>query len=187
MDLSFVESDDQSRQRFNLANHTVTDGNGRFVFDRVPAGKLLISYRVKMNGNGWMEPPLQTVELAPGQTLEVDIKAKARQVADRNMGQAPPAAVRIPGEEIKGTVLLPDGKPAAEAQVAVKVKGKYLSLGRAAFKASDAWQDGSIVRAGSDGGFTLPMYADAQTVIAVHEKGYAQVPVADLTRFPLLG
>ena len=184
LDLSFVESDNLSRQRFNLANNTVTDGNGRFVFDRVPAGKLLISYRVKMNGNGWMAPPLQPVELAPGQTLEVDIKAKARQVEDRFTGQSPPAAVRIPGEEIKGTILLPDGKPAADAQVAVKVKGKYLSLGRAAFKASDAWQDGSIVRAGSDGAFTLPMYADAQTVIAVHDKGYALVPVADLKRSP---
>jgi hypothetical protein len=182
LDLSFVEADDQTRQRFSLANHTVTDGNGRFVFDRVPAGKLLISYRVKMNGNGWMEPPLQPVELAPGQTLEVDIKAKARQVADRFDGQAPPAAVRIPGEEIKGTILLPDGKPATDAQVAVKVKGKYLALGRAAFKASDAWQDGSIVRAGADGGFTLPMYVEAQTVIALHDKGFAQVPVADLKR-----
>jgi hypothetical protein len=39
LDLSFVESDDQTRQRFNLANHTVTDGDGCFVFDRVPAGK----------------------------------------------------------------------------------------------------------------------------------------------------
>ena len=184
LDLSFVESDNQPYQRFNLANHTVTDGNGRFVFDRVPAGKLLISYRVKMNGNGWMAPPLQPVELAPGQTLEVDIKAKARQVEDRFTGQAPPAAVRIPGEEIKGIVLLPDGKPAADAQVAIKVKGKYLALGRAAFKASEAWQDGSIVRAGPDGGFTLPMYVDAQTVIAVHDKGYVQVPVADLKHSP---
>ena len=184
LDLAFVESDSPARQRFNLANHTVTDGSGRFVFDRVPAGKLLISYRVKMNGNGWMEPPLQSVALAPGQSLEVDIQAKARQVADRFAAQPPPPAVRIPGEEIKGTVLLPDGKPAADAQVAVKVKWKYLSLGRAAFKASEAWQDGSIVRAGSDGGFTLPMYTDAQTVIALNDKVYVQVPVKDLKRSP---
>ncbi len=185
LDLSFVDPDNSTRQRFNLAKHAVTDAGGHFEFDQVPAGKLLISYRVKMHdGNGWMEPPLQPVELVPGQTLEVEIKAEARQAEDRANFQPQPAPVLLPGQEIKGTILLPDGKPAADAQVAVKVKGKYLSLGRAAFKTSDAWQDGSIVRAGADGGFTLPMYADAQTVIAVHEKGYAQVPVADLKRSP---
>ena len=185
LDLSFVETDNLSRQRFSLAKQTVTDANGRFEFDRVPAGKLLISYRAKMKqGNGWMEPPLQPVELSPGQVLAVDIKAKARETDDQSIGQAPPAPVRIAGQEIKGTVLYPDGKPAIDAQVAVKVKGKYLSLGRATFKAYDAWQDGSIVRTGPDGQFTLPMYAEAQTVIALHDRGFAQVPVAELKSSP---
>jgi len=185
LDLAFVDSGNDMRQRFNLANHTVTDASGRFAFDRVPAGKLLLSYRVKMRGeSGWMAPQLQTVELQPGQNLEVDIQTKAREPADRSFGQPPPAAVRVPGEEITGTILLPDGKPAAEAQVAVKVKGKFLSLGRATFKAYDAWQDGSIVRSGADGRFTLPMYVNAQTVIVVHDQGFAQVPVAELKRSP---
>jgi hypothetical protein len=185
LDLSFVDSDNPHHQRFNLSCHAVTDAEGRFEFDRVPAGRLLISYRVEMQGgHGWMAPPLQQVELKPGQTLEVDIKAKERRSEQRFTMHPIPAAVRIPGEEVKGTVLLPDGKPAANAQVAIKVKGKYLSLGRAAFKSAEAWQDGSIVRTTPDGRFTLPMYQNAQTVIALSLAGYVQVPVAELKHSP---
>jgi hypothetical protein len=184
LDLAFDDPDLSYRRQIRLSNHAVTDNTGRFVFDRVPAGKLQLSYRLKTSDNGWQNFPLQQLSLTPGQTLELVVRAAARQTADRFVSHPAPRPVCIPGQEIKGTVLLPDGKPAAAAQVAVKVKGIYLSLGRAEFKSQDAWQDGSIVRSGPDGKFTLPMYENAQTVIAVQDAGYVQVPVAELKSSP---
>jgi hypothetical protein len=184
LDLAFVDSDTDFRHRINLSNHAVTDAAGRFEFDRVPAGRLQLSYRLKVGDNGWQNLPLQQVTLAPGQTSDLDIHAAARQAADHFANRPMPKPVRVPGEEINGTILLPDGQPAANAQVAVKMKGIYLSLGRAAFKSYDAWQDGSIVNSGPDGKFTLPMYENAQMVIVVDDAGFAQVPVAELKRSP---
>ena len=154
-----------------LAKHTVTDASGHFEFDQVPAGKLLISYRVKMHdGNGWMEPPFSRWNWFRARRWKWRSRPRQgrRRTGPISNRSRPRFSYRV--RKSRAPSFCSDGKPAADAQVAVKVKGKYLSLGRAAFKTSDAWQDGSIVRAGADGGFTLPMYADAQTVIAVHEK-----------------
>jgi beta-lactamase regulating signal transducer with metallopeptidase domain/uncharacterized GH25 family protein len=185
LDLAFVTDDSVSiYQRINLSHHAVTDAAGHFAFDRVPAGRLQISYRLKMAGqNGWQNVPLQQVTLNAGQNLEVDINAPARQTPGHYPGQRPPEPARVAGAKIEGVVLLPDGKPTA-AQVAVQVAGKFLSLGKASFKSYDAWQDGSIVRAGSDGKFSLPMYVDAKSVVALNDDGYAQVSLADLKRHP---
>jgi beta-lactamase regulating signal transducer with metallopeptidase domain/uncharacterized GH25 family protein len=183
LDLAFVDDGASIYQRINLSNHTVTDTSGHFEFDRVPAGKLQISYRLKMTGgNGWQNIPLQQVALNPGQTLEVNIAAPARQLP-ANFGSHPtPEPAREAGVKIEGVVLRPNGKPAAGAQVAVQVTGKYLSLGKAAFKSYAAWQDGSIVRAGPDGKFSLPMYVGAKSVIALNDDGYVQVSLEDLKR-----
>ena len=185
LDLAFVDDGASIYQRINLANHAVTDATGRFEFDRVPAGQLQISYRLKMTGgNSWQNISLQQVILNPGQTLEVSIAAPARQLPADFGGHPTPEPAREAGVKIEGVVLLPDGKPAAGAQVAVQVTGKYLSLGKAAFKSYQAWQDGSIVRAGPDGKFSLPMYVAAQSVIALNDSGYVQVSLADLKRSP---
>jgi hypothetical protein len=58
-----------------------TDAQGRFLFERVPAGRLRISYRVAAGNNGWQNEPLQEVEVPPGKTVEVNIRA-----ADLNQG-----------------------------------------------------------------------------------------------------
>ncbi len=185
LDLAFVDDGASIYQRINLSNHAVTDAAGHFEFDRAPAGQLQISYRLKMNGqNGWQNIPLQQVTLNPGQTLEVNIAAPARQMPDHFSGQPAPEPAREAGVKIEGVVLLPNGKPAAGAQVAVQVTGKYLSLGKAAFKDYNGWQDGSIVRAGPDGKFSLPMYVEAKSVIALNNDGYAQVALEDLKRSP---
>lgn len=185
LDLAFVDDGTSVYQRIHLANHAVTDAAGRFEFDRVPAGRLQLSYRLKMIGQeSWESIPLQQVSLHPGQTLDVNIAASARQSPVGFGGQPAPEPKREAGVKIEGVVLLPDGKPAAGAQVAVQVTGKYLSLGKAAFKAYAAWQDGSIVRAGPDGKFSLPMYVAAQSVIALNDSGYVQVSLADLKRSP---
>ena len=183
LDLALVEE-----PRLNLNYHTVTDAQGRFEFDHVPPGKLQISSRTKLGSSSWQNDPLQQVTVQPGEALEVAIKAPEKQKADRfpEAAVAPkaPKPTRKPGPGPKGIVLLPDGRPAAEAEVALKVAGKYLSLGKAAFRASQAREEGLIVNAGADGRFTLPSEQDAESVIAVHPDGFAEVSLETLKALP---
>lgn len=179
VDLAFAGSF-MSQPAIGLGNHDVTDSQGRFKFDHVPPGDLQISYRVKESANSWRSVPLQEVSLKPGQSLVVDIDAPARESDQLSQPGFPPAPTRIPGVEVKGVVRLPDGKPAAEAEVALQVPGQYLSLGRASFRAYQSRREGLIVNAGPDGQFALPMCERAKAVIAVHENGYARVSLDQL-------
>lgn len=186
LDLSFVEEDVPFFQKINLANHAQTDNVGRFSFERVPAGHLQISYRLKMDGqnNGWSQIPLQTVSLNPGQNLEVNITAPERQSPNRFGGQQMPEPIRIPGQEIKGIVLLPNGNPCTSAQVALQVPRKYLALGKATLRSNQGLEEGWIVQTRPDGSFTLPMYEGAQQVIVVSDDGFAQFALDDLKQSP---
>lgn len=186
LDLSFVEEDVPIFQRIRLANHAQTDDAGHFTFENVPAGHLQMSYRLKMDGqnNGWLQIPLQTVSLNPGQNLEVNITAPERQSPNRFGGQRMPEPVRLPGIEVKGIVLLPNGNPCASAQVALHVPRKYLALGKASFQSNQGSDEGWIVQTKSDGSFTLPMYEGAQSVIAVSDDGFARVALSDLKQSP---
>ncbi len=184
--MSFVEEDVPFFQRINLANHAQTDHAGHFSFEHVPAGQLQMSYRLKMDAqnNGWMQIPLQTVRLNPGQNLEVNIIAPERQSPNRFGGQRLPEPVRVPGIDVKGIVLLPNGNPCASAQVALQVPRKFLALGKAAFRSNQGSEEGWIVQTKSDGSFTLPMYEGAQSVIAVSDDGFANVNLHDLKKSP---
>ena len=186
LDLSFVEADVPIFQKINLANHAQTDNAGRFAFDHVPAGQLQISYRLKMDGkfNGWSQIPLQTVSLNPGQHMEVNITAPERQSPNRFGGQPMPEPVRIPGIEVKGIVLLPNGKPCASAQVALQIPSKYLALGKATLRSNQGMEEGWIVQTRPDGNFALPVYEGAQSVIVVSDEGFAQVSLDDLKQSP---
>ena len=186
LDLSFIEEDVPIFQKISLANHTQTDHAGRFTFDHVPAGLLQISYRLKMDGkfNGWSQIPLQTVSVNPGQNMEVNITAPERQSPNRFGGQPMPEPVRIPGIEVKGIVLLPNGKPCASAQVALQIPRKYLALGKATLRSNQGMDEGWIVKTRPDGSFTLPVYEGARSVIVVGDDGFAQVSLDDLKQSP---
>ncbi|MGN6644591.1 MAG: carboxypeptidase-like regulatory domain-containing protein, partial [Verrucomicrobiota bacterium] len=186
LDLAFADLS-PGRSPINLNNHTKTDSQGRFEFINVPAGHLRISYRQPMPGpnrGGWMSPKLQDVELHPGQRLEVNIETSDRPAPDDTMSYRPPEPKRIAGAEVKGIVLNPAGQPAAESAVALQVTGKYLAIGKGAFASTGARHDGSIVDAGADGSFTLPLYEGAKSVIALNEEGYAQVSLDQLKASP---
>jgi hypothetical protein len=183
LDLAFVEE-----PRLNLNYHTVTDDGGSFEFGHVPPGKLQISSRTKVGDQSWQNDPLQQVTITPGDILELKINASEKRKPGQFQGamQTPkaPKPSRKPGPGPAGIVVLPDGKPAAEAEVALKVAGKYLSMGKAAFRAFQARQEGLIVNAGSDGRFTLPLEEGAETVVAVHPEGFAEVSLETLKTSP---
>lgn len=173
--------------RINLWRPTDTDAQGRFEFDNVPAGHLQISYRQKMmNGNGWSEQPLREVDLKPGQSLAVNIETGDRPPPETNFYQPPPPKP-VPGQQIKGVVLSPDGRPAADAEVALQIpNGPYFfQIGHGAFSnGSGLRENGLLVNAGPDGTFTLPLYEKAVSVVAISEDGYAQVLLDDLKASP---
>ncbi len=172
--------------RLNMSNHAVTDAQGHFEFHRVPPGHLRITYRVPMQNYGsWQNTPLQSVTLQPGQSLAININASDRSTnTEMSSYQPPPPPKLIPGVQIKGVVLLPDGQPAADADVALQVENEYLALGKGVFSSNNAREKGLIVSTAKDGSFTLPMYEKAQSVVALNEMGIVQVSLEQLKTSP---
>jgi hypothetical protein len=156
------------------------DAQGRYAFDHVPAGHLFLYSNEKTTNGYGPNAATQNAELKPGQTLEVNLNPVIR----TNLNASTPAPKRIPGEEVKGVVLGPDGQPAADAEVALQMEGRYLGLGKAAFVKSARGIEDWIVNARTDGSFTLPLYEPAQSVVAVSQEGYAQVSLEQLRRSP---
>jgi beta-lactamase regulating signal transducer with metallopeptidase domain/uncharacterized GH25 family protein len=164
---------------------TDTDAQGRFEFKAVPGGHLQIACRYWMpNGHGWLNHLLQEVEVKPGQTLNVNITAPDRESETDFSSYQPPPAKLVPGVQVQGVVLLPNGKPAEDADVGLQVQNQYLVIGKGAFSAGNARERGLIVSAGQDGSFSFPMYEGAQSVVALNEEGYAQVFLDQLKASP---
>jgi hypothetical protein len=172
----------EGKHALNLQLHSMTDDQGRFEFDHVPPGPLQINGRIKVQANGWMWDPLEKVTLKPGQEMEVDIHAPAKSQPSVTLNNPGPIAkvTRKPGPGPMGMVLLPNGKPAADAEIGLLVPGNYIALGRGSLKAYEARQEGLVVRTASDGHFTLPNVEGATGVVVVHEDGFASVPLEKL-------
>jgi len=183
VDLAFQEG-----HQFNLQYHTKTDDQGRFEFDHVPPGQLQINGRNMLSERGWSWDPLEKITLKPGQNLQVDIRAPARDASKLSV-QSPgigskPKLARKPGPGPSGKIMLPSGKPALDAEVALLVKGQYIAVGKGTLRAYEARQEGLVVRAGSDGRFSLPAVEDTTGLVVVHEQGYAHVPLMKLSVSP---
>ena len=138
------------------------------------------------DGHGWATPSLQEVDLKPGQTLEVNITVSDRATEKEYSFEPPPPLKPVSGERLKGVVLLPNGKPAANAEVALQLtEGPFnLSLGRGTFVSSGLREKGLLVNAGADGSFDLPLFEKAVAVVAVNEDGFAQVSLGELKASP---
>jgi len=183
LDLAFTEKDGRGVPRVNLNSHATTDSQGRFTFEGVPPGRLQLSYRVPMGDRSWSQEPIQEVEVKPGQTLDLQIKTTDRKAAQEDFTPAPQPK-RIAGENLKGTVLSPAGKPAADVDVALQVEGTYLALQKGTLTGNSLRQSGLLVSSGADGSFTLPMYEGATSVVAINEEGFAQVSLEQLKASP---
>jgi beta-lactamase regulating signal transducer with metallopeptidase domain len=167
----------------NLTSSARTDDGGHFKFAAVPAGHLQITWRKLLPGQpGWSGERLEEVELKPGQALVVPITAPDLQAETAKTHQESPEPKPIPGEQIQGLVLRPDGQPAGDADVALQVEGEYLGLGKGRLEGSR--EEGLLVSTKPDGSFTLPRYEKAQSVVALNEEGYAQVSLEQLQSSP---
>jgi beta-lactamase regulating signal transducer with metallopeptidase domain/uncharacterized GH25 family protein len=185
LDLSFA-----GLPGINLNQHALTDARGQFKFDHVPAGHLQITYRDYMTSvnkmRSWQSKPLKEIDLQPGQNLEINIEATDLPPPAQSqftMNQSP-GPKRVPSVQINGVVIAPDGKPAADAQVALQMERKYLMLGRATFDNGGGPSEDWLVTTGPDGSFSLPMYDPAQSVIALNDEGYARVSLEQLKASP---
>ena len=107
------------------------------------------------------------MDLKPGEAFDVDIETTDRTVPPAASFHPPEPKV-LPGVEVKGIVLLPDGRPAADAEVALQIQGRYLALGRGALNVGGSREDASHGRTAVDGSFTLPMYEKAEFLLAVN-------------------
>lgn len=76
--------------------------------------------------------------------------------------------------DITGTVLLPNGQPAAGAQVALTVPGYQLELDQAKLR-EDSRHNEVLVTADRDGRFVLPSTQLADGIVSVDENGYAEL------------
>ncbi|HKI68598.1 MAG TPA: hypothetical protein VKA67_03355, partial [Verrucomicrobiae bacterium] len=182
LDVALIRSTSgESAPRINFSRHAVTDSEGRFEFDHVPPGPLQITYREQAGEpNVWHNNPLKDLELKPGQWLRLTIKTTDRQKPSETTYQPPPPPKRIPGSEVKGIVLSPDGKPAAGAEVALIVRNVYSAIGQGRFARSQLRDYGLLVNADSDGSFTLPMCQNAEGIIALDSAGFAKDSLKNL-------
>ena len=75
---------------------------------------------------------------------------------------------------IQGYVLLPDGTPAANCEVALCAGDKGVMLGRGKFVERNR---SNIVKTDSEGHFSFQFHMAPRLVVAVHEQGFCQVRV----------
>lgn len=159
--LEFLEGSGLPAAQFCLTNRAVADFRGQFEFDHVPPGKLRLALLDKAGSKLPEQPgPTLRITLAAGQTLETNFDLPA------------------PGA-LHGTVLLPNGQPAAGAQVALEVSTYNWAMVSHA-KLIWGWGAGIEtatlpVEADEDGRIFFPPTADVVAIVAVHEQGYVRV------------
>ena len=84
-----------------------------------------------------------------------------------------------PSKGYTGLVLLPDGKPATGAEVALATQGNPVSIRSGHF---DRHWDFPKTSTGPDGRFTFPARDDKFLLVAVSEAGYAEVSSDELAK-----
>ena len=184
LDFAIIGAAASTNRVIGFNNSAHTDASGRFQFQHVPPGSLQLTYRVGVGNNGWESHFLQAVIVKPGETADLEIKAGAREAAKQWIGGGPRPLVRVPGGEIKGTIVLPNGQTAVGVAVGVGAKEHGIQLGRAALVSYEAWNDGRIVRTDTAGKFTLPLFEGTQFVMVASEQGFARVTPEELKKAP---
>jgi peroxiredoxin/5-hydroxyisourate hydrolase-like protein (transthyretin family) len=112
-----------------------------------------------------------------GCMIEIAAPGYAPQMPDRRSPRDGDARLDFAlekGQGISGTVYLPDGKPAAGAEVAVCSEEEGAALGHGHF--NDRFQR-TIVTADDNGEFLVPEAAGAQGICAVDEAGFGETNI----------
>ena len=134
--------------------HTVTKhADGTF---EIPLERAWAVTRLRVDADGYLPAVSKAIEKQPG-VVTADFALE-------------------PGEGVRGTVLTPDGKPAAGAQVTWATITNEMSVkdGRLA-PSGHGVKLGTIAATAADGSFRLPPEVDPGTIVVAHESGYAEV------------
>lgn len=107
---------------------------------------------------------------------------RRNQVESVEISPTPPLKL-IFGEQINGVVLMPNGRPAPDAQVALLVQGYPIQLGEGEFT-QVALTEPRPAHTAMDGSFTLPLYENAQSLVALNREGFAHVSLNQLAASP---
>ncbi len=153
--LTGVRRDDQSAQSGRPYPIAVTDAQGQFV----------LSSKGPYPGH------------PRAKVLEVTAEIEARGFVKKNTtiavgGAAGKIVLTEGGGTIEGTVLLPDGRPAEGASVALKKSQKPLSLRGSQLQ---GYANDSIATTDAAGHFVLPSDADAIALFASHAAGLGKI------------
>jgi beta-lactamase regulating signal transducer with metallopeptidase domain/HEAT repeat protein len=149
------------------------------------AGRLHVYFSAETNAlKGWptaKEDILRALRDGPGGELPADPASANPQLAAPRPDEGG-SAIRNPqfiaSSVVTGTVLLPNGQPAAGAQVALAVPGYPLYLLRAKMQGNYGGTNPLVV-ADEEGRFSLPPNESAWAIIAMNEAGCAQVERRD--------
>jgi len=161
----------------------VPDRAGRLTFTNVVPGEYDVTRWVTTRNGSATTSSGKTIAhllVEPGKVTPLEVNDTDN--ASNNVPFAPPRAVptssRAPSNEtsaINGTVLLPNGRPAAGAQVALTATGYQLELNHAELIGNTSL----VVIADRDGRFSLPPKQSALGIVALNENGYAEVGVRE--------
>ncbi|MGO9204204.1 MAG: sigma-70 family RNA polymerase sigma factor [Limisphaerales bacterium] len=134
-------------------NETTYGTNGQFELTFTESSQPLV---VRIEADGY--EPAASQPLAAGATnMTCDFELKRH----------------IPEEAVEGVVLLPDGNAAAGAEVALRCEHPVV-LGKAGLVNPD---DSTATHAGADGHFSFKAGLAARAVVAVHQQGFASLPI----------
>lgn len=121
-----------------------------------------LPWRIRVEADGYEPAITGVLEESLPKTLEIRLER------------------RDPGRAVRGVVVLPDGTPAADAEVALLTLEHNVTLGLGRFERVDG--DPLVVRTGANGQFEFRADSRAHTVVAVSPTGYVRQRIRDTSR-----
>jgi hypothetical protein len=164
----------------NLFIQAVTDEKGAFEFDNVPP----VDCEILASSPSEQMPralnTIKTLRVDPGQTAEITIDAAEMPVIDVKRIEAFQRRFDTPSSKtLTGIVVLPNGKPAADAQVGFSDQQHELHIGDGELVAGP--MNPNSAHSDASGAFTVPWPGAATALYAASEEGVARLKIGGLT------
>lgn len=135
------------------------------------------------------EPLIMGMKGNPGYILKFEAEGYApvlSRVIKEEEGRVTLEVKMAKAADLPVTVLLPDGRPAADAEVGLLAPGTNLQLTPGGFSRWNSQNTGGLLRTDGQGRFKLPPDDAVEQVAAANSAGFAQVAVAALRANPTL-
>jgi len=136
-----------------------------------------------------LEEPVIAVVPNPGYVFKFEAEGYAPSISRTialDEGEVQLTVKLQPGQNTAITVLMPDGRPAANAQMGLVSAGVQLRLLPSGFDRRSLASVGSVLSADAKGRVSLPPDEAIQNIVAVHDQGYAAATSAGLRAEPTL-